>query len=308
MCRRTCTASPTTRTRTGRARSRAATRSGVTSRRSSSARASATDSGCTRGPVRGVGCRGSRLAHRDGANARHDRGGGSRARVRAAHRARDPRDPRARDLPRSAVPLVAVGPRRRARRSPGRGRGHRGERGAGAPRARTHRGPGDALPAHARLDRAPRRRALHRRGSRRFAAHPDELARLRAALYAEGEARFASRSGDAAAASAAREIALAISRRRSPAPGCAPRSPPTTRSDASGCCSRTTSTPRSRAGGDARGLRTRGGRGTDVTAVGGTHEVDALVLATGFASTRQPYADLVSGESGHTRRSTGRWG
>ncbi|MGZ8803790.1 MAG: 4-hydroxyacetophenone monooxygenase, partial [Microbacterium sp.] len=33
---------------------------------------------------------------------------------------------------------------------------------------------------------------------------------------------------------------------------------------------------------------------------GSTHEVDALVLATGFASTRQPYADLVSGEGGAT--------
>ena len=37
---------------------------------------------------------------------------------------------------------------------------------------------------------------------------------------------------------------------------------------------------------------------TLVAASGARHEVDALVLATGFASTRQPYADLVRGERG----------
>ena len=39
---------------------------------------------------------------------------------------------------------------------------------------------------------------------------------------------------------------------------------------------------------------------TLVAASGARHEVDALVLATGFASTRQPYADLVRGEDGDT--------
>ncbi|UUT34522.1 flavin-containing monooxygenase [Microbacterium elymi] len=41
-----------------------------------------------------------------------------------------------------------------------------------------------------------------------FAAHPDALARLRDELYREGEARYASRSGDADAAAAARAVAL----------------------------------------------------------------------------------------------------
>jgi len=41
--------------------------------------------------------------------------------------------------------------------------------------------------------------------------------------------------------------------------------------------------------------------GTTLTAADGSrHEVDALVLATGFASTRQPYARLVRGEDGLT--------
>ncbi len=39
---------------------------------------------------------------------------------------------------------------------------------------------------------------------------------------------------------------------------------------------------------------------TLVAADGTRHEVDALVLATGFASTRQPYAELVAGENGQT--------
>ena len=75
-----------------------------------------------------------------------------------------------------------------------------------------------ALPAHARLDRAARRRrATPTPSARRFAAHPDELARLRADLYAEGEARFASRSGDAAAPPRPqREARCAPRTRRSP--------------------------------------------------------------------------------------------
>jgi cation diffusion facilitator CzcD-associated flavoprotein CzcO len=48
---------------------------------------------------------------------------------------------------------------------------------------------------------------------------------------------------------------------------------------------------------EASGLAGVDGR-TLVAASGARHDVDALVLATGFASTRQPYADLVHGESG----------
>nr|BFF09872.1 hypothetical protein GCM10025699_11750 [Microbacterium flavescens] len=36
---------------------------------------------------------------------------------------------------------------------------------------------------------------------------------------------------------------------------------------------------------------------TLIAADGSRHDVDALVLATGFASTRRPYADLVRGEN-----------
>ncbi|MFY0100041.1 4-hydroxyacetophenone monooxygenase, partial [Acinetobacter baumannii] len=39
--------------------------------------------------------------------------------------------------------------------------------------------------------------------------------------------------------------------------------------------------------------------GSTLTAANGrAHEADVLVLATGFASTQQPYADLVRGEDG----------
>ena len=86
--------------------------------------------------------------------------------MRAADRTRDPRDPGSGDLPRSAVPLVAVGPRRRPRRRPRRPRGHGRERRAGAAGARPHRRrtsrsssarPAWIVPA--------RRRRLHRRRS-----------------------------------------------------------------------------------------------------------------------------------------------
>jgi cation diffusion facilitator CzcD-associated flavoprotein CzcO len=135
-----------------------------------------------------------------------------------------------------------------------------------------------------------------------FAARPDELARLRACLYAEGEARFASRSGDAAAAARAQAEALAHLEAQVADPelraaltpdyafGCkrvllSDEFYPAIASDA------VTLVPSALARVD----------GSTLTAAGGsTHEVDALVLATGFASTQQPYADLVVGEHGQT--------
>ncbi len=137
---------------------------------------------------------------------------------------------------------------------------------------------------------------------RRFAEHPDELARLRAELYTEGEARFASRSGDAAAASAAREIALSHLHTQVSSPRLRAALTP---GYAFGCkrvllsddfypavsSEKVTLETSALASVDGRML----------TAVGGTvFEADALVLATGFASTRQPYAELVSGEGGVT--------
>ncbi|MFT4219344.1 MAG: 4-hydroxyacetophenone monooxygenase, partial [Microbacterium sp.] len=121
-----------------------------------------------------------------------------------------------------------------------------------------------------------------------------------AELYAEGEARHASRSGDAAAAAAARAIAEqhlasqvadpALRRALTPdyAFGCkrvllSDDFYPAVASDA------VTLQPAALAA--VRG-------NTLVAADGATHKVDAVVLATGFASTRQPYADLVRGEHG----------
>ena len=134
----------------------------------------------------------------------------------------------------------------------------------------------------------------------RFAAHPAELAHLRGELYAEGEARFASRSGDAEASRAAQAIALAHLEvqvpdpvlRRALTPGYAFGCKRVLLSDdfypaiASGAV---TLEPSALASVDGS---------TVVAASGAAHEVDAIVLATGFASTRQPYAELIHGERG----------
>ena len=137
---------------------------------------------------------------------------------------------------------------------------------------------------------------------RRFDEHPDELARLRAELYTEGEARFASRSGDAAAASAAREIALTICTAQVSSPGLRAALTP---GYAFGCKRVLLSddfypaVSSEKVTLEASALASVDGR--MLTAVGGAvFEADALVLATGFASTRQPYAELVSGEGGVT--------
>ena len=136
----------------------------------------------------------------------------------------------------------------------------------------------------------------------RFAAHPEELARLRDTLYLEGERRFASRSGDAAASESARALALAHLGRQVDDPalrraltpdyafGCkrvllSDDFYPAVASDA------VTLEPSALAAAEGSTL---------VAASGRRVEVDAVVLATGFASTRQPYAELVRGEAGTT--------
>lgn len=136
----------------------------------------------------------------------------------------------------------------------------------------------------------------------RFAADPDELAALRADLYAEGEARFASRSGDAGAAASARAVALAHLEAHVSDPALRAALTP----DYAFGCKRVllsddfypavagddvTLVPAALA--SVEGSTLVGADGTRV-------EVDAIVLATGFASTRQPYADLVRGEHGAT--------
>ncbi len=134
----------------------------------------------------------------------------------------------------------------------------------------------------------------------RFATRPDELARLRHELDAEGEARFASRSGDPDAAEAAASIARAHLEAHVSDPVLRAQLTP---DYAFGCKRVLLSDDFYPAVGSDRvhvepsALAAVEGRAL-FSANGTRHEVDALVLATGFASTRQPYADLVRGENG----------
>ncbi len=136
----------------------------------------------------------------------------------------------------------------------------------------------------------------------RFAEHPDELARLRAALYVEGEARFASRSGEAAASALARATALQHLHEQVTDPALRAALTP----DYAFGCKRVLlsddfypAVSGDRVTLEASALAAVDGP-TLTAASGAQYEVDALVLATGFASTRQPYADLVRGEAGMT--------
>jgi cation diffusion facilitator CzcD-associated flavoprotein CzcO len=133
-----------------------------------------------------------------------------------------------------------------------------------------------------------------------FAADPDVLRTLRAELYDDGEARFASRSGNVTAATAARTVAQAHLRDQVADPqlraaltprygfGCkrvllSDDFYPAVASDA------VTLEPSALAS----------VYGTTLTAASGVrHHADILVLATGFASSQQPYASLVEGERG----------
>ncbi|MET0781640.1 MAG: 4-hydroxyacetophenone monooxygenase, partial [Microbacterium sp.] len=135
---------------------------------------------------------------------------------------------------------------------------------------------------------------------RRFAEHPAELERLRAELYSEGEARFASRSGDAAASAAARATALEHLHAQVAAPGLRAALTP----DYAFGCKRVLlsddfypAVASDRVMLEASALACVDGRML-TSSSGNAYEADALVLATGFASTRQPYADLVRGEDG----------
>jgi cation diffusion facilitator CzcD-associated flavoprotein CzcO len=137
---------------------------------------------------------------------------------------------------------------------------------------------------------------------RRLAEQPGALARLRAELYAEGEARFASRSGEAEAAAAAERTARAHLAAQVPDPvlrraltpdyafGCkrvllSDDFYPAVASDA------VTLEPSALAGAEGATL---------ISAAGTRVEADVLVLATGFAASQQPYADVVRGDGGTT--------
>lgn len=131
-------------------------------------------------------------------------------------------------------------------------------------------------------------------------SEPGTLARIRAKLYGEGEARFASRSGDTSAARRAERVAREHLRAQVADPhlrealtpdyafGCkrvllSDAFYPAVASDA------VTLVPSELAGVDD---------GVLVSADGTRVDADILVLATGFHASRQPYADLVRGEDG----------
>ncbi len=136
----------------------------------------------------------------------------------------------------------------------------------------------------------------------RFAEHPEELAALRAELYREGEARFASRSGDRSAASAAQQQALDHLGAQVPASALRAALTP----DYDFGCKRVLLSDEfyPAVASDAVTLEASALIEVDGTALvaasGARHDVDALVLATGFTSQRQPYADIVRGEEGTT--------
>ncbi|WP_308291494.1 NAD(P)/FAD-dependent oxidoreductase [Microbacterium sp. G2-8] len=136
----------------------------------------------------------------------------------------------------------------------------------------------------------------------RFAEDPAALAAHRDALFVDGEARFASRSGDEVAASAMRDVALAHLARQVPDPELRAALTP----DYAFGCKRVLLSddfyPAIASGSvvlepselaEVRGSRL-------VARSGSAYEADMLVLATGFETTRQPYAHLVTGERGTT--------
>lgn len=134
----------------------------------------------------------------------------------------------------------------------------------------------------------------------RFARHPEELADLRTALYEEGEERFASRSGDALAAGAARAVALSHLAAQVADPALRSLLTP----DYDFGCKRVLLSDRfyPAVASDAVTLEASALTAVEgdslVAASGARHQVDAIVLATGFASSQQPYAGLVRGEGG----------
>lgn len=128
------------------------------------------------------------------------------------------------------------------------------------------------------------------------------LAETRAELYAEGEARFASRSGDAAAAEAASRVALANLHAEVADPSLRAALTP----DYAFGCKRVLLSdefyPAIASG--AIDLEPSALAAVDdgrlVASSGARYDADVVVLATGFHATRQPYATRVTGEHGAT--------
>lgn len=136
----------------------------------------------------------------------------------------------------------------------------------------------------------------------RWRDEPAILRAVRDELYAEGEARFASRSGDPIAAAEARAVALAHLEAQVPDPRLRAALTP----DYTFGCRRVLLSDDfypALSSGAARlvpsALAAVDGD-TLVAADGSRHRADVLVLATGFEAARQPYARLVTGEGGAT--------
>jgi cation diffusion facilitator CzcD-associated flavoprotein CzcO len=135
----------------------------------------------------------------------------------------------------------------------------------------------------------------------RFAA-PGTLARLRAQLYGEGESHFRSRSGDTVAAARAQRQALDHLAAQVPDPRLRAQLTP----DYAFGCKRVLLSDAfyPAVASDAVTLEPSALAAVDdgalVAASGARYTADVLVLATGFASTRQPYADLVRGDEGRS--------
>lgn len=132
----------------------------------------------------------------------------------------------------------------------------------------------------------------------RLADNPGALARLRAELYAEGEQRFASRSGDPVASAAARDAALAHLHAQVADPALRAALTP----DYAFGCKRVLLSDAfyPAVASEAVALEPSALASVDgstlTAASGERYEADVLVLATGFASAEQPYADLVRGD------------
>jgi len=142
-------------------------------------------------------------------------------------------------------------------------------------------------------------RAVDGSEMRAYEEDPALLAAHRAALYAEGEARFASRSGDAAASAAAERIAREHLAAQVPDPLLRAQLTP---EYAFGCKRVLLSDDFYPALADGSivlepSALARAHGSELVSASGARHEVDAVVLATGFEAARQPYAALVTGET-----------
>lgn len=148
------------------------------------------------------------------------------------------------------------------------------------------------------------------RGNRSYSAvdrrswteHPERLTALRQDLFNDGEARFASRSGDPAAAHAARQIAMKHLHLQVADPVLREQLTPTYDFG----CKRVLlsddfypTLQRPSVSLEPSALSTIDGH-TLVAGSGRKFRADVLILATGFETQSQPYSELIEGESGST--------